>query len=173
VDLDPPLVLVAGELTPTFDEMEHLRVTVAVAQSVAGTDKRMLASIAVAQEALSAGHPPAPETVRNLARAIEQASTSLNVPPRFLASQVERSLVENRKYKRRPILGAQRVRADLATGGSEVFPFYIPEGSAGSLPLLPSFPIVAFCEVRPREDLVETQTESLLCVALGRVLASR
>lgn len=173
VDLDPPLLLVSGELTPTFDEMELLRATVAVAQSVAGTDKRMLSSIAVAQEALSAAHPPAPETVRNLAKQIEQASTTLALPPRFLASQVERTLVENRKYKRRPILGAPRVRADLATSGGEIFPLYVPDASAGSLPLLPSFPVVAFCEVRPREDLVETQGESLLCVALGRVLAAR
>ena len=173
VDLDPPLLLVSGELTPSFDEMELLRATVAVAQSVAGTDKRMLAAIAVAQEALSAAHAPAPETVRNLAKQIEQASATLALPPRFLASQVERSLVEHRKYKRRPILGAPRVRADLATSGGDVFPFYVPENAAGSLPLLPSFPVVAFCEVRPREDLVETQPESLLCVALGRVLAAR
>lgn len=172
-DLDPPLVLCAGELVPKFDDLDALRVSVAVASSVAGTDKRMLSTIAVAQEALSATLPPAPETLRNLAKQIETASGTLNVPPRFLANHVERILVENRNYKRRMILGALRVRADLVFAGGDVFPLYLLDDAAKSLPLLPSFPVTAVCEVRPREDMAEAQTEALLCMALGRVLYGR
>jgi hypothetical protein len=153
--------------------VEALRASVAIASSVAGTDKRMLASIAVAQEALSATLPPAPETLRTLAKQIETSSASLALPPRFVVTHVERILVENRNYKRRMILGASRVRADLVFAGGDVFPLYLPDDSATSLPLLPSFPVMAVCEVRPREDLVETQPEALLCVALGRVLHGR
>jgi len=172
-DLDPPLVFCAGELQPKFDELETLRVSISVANSVAGTDKRMLGAIAVAQEATSASLPPAPETLRNLAKQIETASGSLNLPPRFLVNHVERILVENRHYKRRMILGASRVRADLVFAGGEVIPLYLLDDAAKSLPLLPTFPVVTVCEIRPREDLMEQQAEALLCVALGRVLHGR
>lgn len=172
-DLDPPLVFCAGELQPKFDEMETLKVSISVANSVAGTDKRMLGAIAVAQEAAAASLPPAPETLKNLTKQIETASISLNLPPRFLVNHVERILVENRHYKRRMILGAQRVRADLVFAGGEVMPMYLLDDAAKSLPLLPSFPVMTVCEIRPREDLAEQQSEALLCVALGRVLHGR
>ncbi len=172
-DFDPPLVICAGELQPKFDDLETLRVSVAVGSSVAGTDKRMLGAIAVAQEALAASIPPAVETLRNLVKQIETASLSMNLPPRFLPNHVERILVENRHYKRRTILGALRVRADLVLAGGDVFPMYLLDDAAKSLPLLPAFPVMAVCEARPREDIIETQPEALLCLALGRVLHAR
>jgi hypothetical protein len=132
-----------------------------------------LSSIAVAQEALTSQLSPAPETLRNLAKQIETAAASLALPPRFIATNVERILVENRSYKRRLILGALRVRADLVFSGGEVLPLYLPDDAAKSLPLLPSFPVATVCEVRPREDLAETQPEALVCVALGRILHGR
>jgi hypothetical protein len=36
-----------------------------------------------------------------------------------------------------------------------------------------SFPVVALCSVRPREDLVESQDEALIALAIGRVLQAR
>jgi hypothetical protein len=52
-------------------------------------------------------------------------------------------------------------------------PVYLPETAATSLPLLLSFPVVALCEIIPREDLTEPHDEALLASALGRVLRSR
>jgi hypothetical protein len=72
------------------------------------------------------------------------------------------------------VLGAPRLRADLALAkGGEAMPVYLPETAATSLPLLLAFPVVALCEIIPREDLAETQDEALLASALGRVLRSR
>ncbi len=83
-------------------------------------------------------------------------------------------LLEGRKYKRRTLLGAARVRADLFVGReAAVFLIYVLDSVASSLPLLPAYPVTALCEVRPREDLAETQNEALFAVALGRVLAGR
>lgn len=104
---------------------------------------------------------------------IDTAKASLNLPPRFLVNYVERILVESRHYERRMILGALRVRADLVFAGGETIPLYLLDDAAKSLPLLPAFPVMTGCEIRPREDLMEQQTEALLCVALGRVLHSR
>jgi hypothetical protein len=175
LDLDPPLVLLGGELRPTFDETETLRTTIAVAQPVAGGDKRLLASIAVAQESLAGGVPPRPDAALGLARNIEQNSLALSLPPRYVGTEVDRLLLEGRKYKRRPLLGSPRVRAELVTGSSssEVLLVYLPESVASSLPLLTAYPVVALCEARPREDVQEPAEESFFALALGRVLRAR
>jgi hypothetical protein len=173
-DLDPPLLLVAGELRPTFDEVEVLRVTAQVAQQVAGGDKKVLGAIAVGQEALAAPIAPRPETTLGFVRQIELAAGGLSLPPRYVPAEVERVLVEGRKYKRRTVLGAPRLRADLVlTKGGEAMPLYLPDTAATSLPLLLAFPVVALCEIIPREDLAEAQDEALLASALARVLRSR
>jgi hypothetical protein len=118
--------------------------------------------------------PPRSDTALGLARQIEVGSASLSLPPRYVASEVERALLEGRKYKRRTLLGAARVRADLLIGrDASPFPFYVLDSVAASLPLLPSCPVTALCEVRPREDVAETASEALFAVALGRVLQSR
>jgi hypothetical protein len=172
-DLDPPILLVAGELRPTFDETEVLRAIVAVVQPVAGADKKILASLAVAQAALGSPNVLRPETSLGIVKQIEQSAASLPLPAGFVMAEVERVLVEGRKYKRRTLLGAARVRADLTLRTGETMPIYVPETVSSSLPMLPSFPIVALCEVTPREDLAEAQDEALVAVALGRVLRSR
>lgn len=171
VDLEPPFVLVAGELRPLFDEVETLRAAVAIARPVAGGDKRLLATLAIAEESLASPVPPRSDTALGLSRQIEQASVSLSLPARYVASEVERVLLEGRKYKRRTLLGAARVRADLIVGREgSVFPLYVLDAVASSLPLLPAYPVTALCEVRPREDVAEAQSEALFAVALGRVL---
>ncbi|MFT3767228.1 MAG: hypothetical protein QM820_17155 [Minicystis sp.] len=174
VDLEPPVVLVSGELRPTFDEMETLKTTVAVAQPVAGTDKKLLAAIAVAQEAIAAPVAPRPDATLGLARAIEQASGALSLPPRYVATEVERLLLEGRKYRRRPLAGAPQVRADLVlSGSSDPMTIYLPDDLASAMPMMLAFPVVAICAVRPREDVIETQDEALFVMAIGRVLQAR
>lgn len=172
-DLDPPVVLVAGELRPTFDEIETLRTTVAVAQPVAGGDKRLLAAITVAQEALAAPVPPRADATLGLARQIEQSSLALSLPPRYVAAEVERLLLEHRRWKRRALLGESRVRAELTLPDGEVLIAYLPDAAAGSLPLLMAYPVMALCEPRPREDVTETREEALILVAIGRILKTR
>jgi hypothetical protein len=174
-DLDRPLVLVAGDLRPTFDEIETLGATIAVVKQLAGGDKKVLAALAVGQEAVAAPVPPRPKATIGLVRQIEvAASTSLSLPPRYVAEEVERVLVEGRKYKRRTVLGATRVRADLSLSrGTDPLPIYLPDDAASSLPLLVEFPVLAIGEVVPREDPAETQDEALLACALARVLRSR
>lgn len=170
-DLDPPFVLVAGELRALFDEVETLRAAVAIARPIAGGDKKLLATLAIAEESLASPIPPRSDTALGLSRQIEQASVALSLPPRYVASEVERVLLEGRKYKRRTLLGAPRVRAELLIGReAAAFPFYVLDSVAASLPLLPSCGVTALCEVRPREDVAETQNEALFAVALGRVL---
>lgn len=173
VSLELPLLVVHGELCPTFDELETLRASMLVGASIAGTDKRMLATLAVAEEALEARLPPPPETLVSLTRALENAASGLPVAPDFLATNAARVLLEGRHYKRRTLLGAPRLRTELRLAEGKSVITYLPADVADGLPLLPSFPVVVACEVRPREDHVEAAEVALFALAVGRVLARR
>jgi hypothetical protein len=169
--LEPPLVLAGGDVHPTFDELETLRATVAVAQQAAGNDRKVLAAIGLGQSALSAQVSMRPDATLGLVKQIEQAAALPSLPPGFVPAEVQRILVEGRKYKRRTLLGAPRLRAELATpGASARMVVYLPDAAADALPLLASFPVVALCAITPREDITETQDEALVVMALGRVL---
>ena len=172
LDLDMPLFLVEGEVTPTMDEVEALRAMVEHAKPLAGSNKRMLAALATAGEMLARPLPPAPEAALTLCSQIESASGELGLPARHLAKLVERTLREARSYKRRTLLGAPRLRATLTVGSTTV-PIYLPNATADLLPLLPSFRMSALVETRPREDAAEASPTALVAFAVGRVLRAR
>jgi hypothetical protein len=169
-DLEIPVFLVSGELRPSFDELAALKAAVRISQPLAANDKRLLSVLAVANEVLAGSSPPSSETTSSLLKQIESATTGLNLPARYVADSVEKSLLETRAYRKRGILGESRIRCDLLVPSATAWPCYVIEEVAQKLPLLPSFPIVALVEVRPREDASEAHSESLLVVALGRVL---
>lgn len=169
-DLELPLFLVAGELRPTFDEVEALRAALAVAQPLAGSDKRMAAAVGVATDALAAPAPPLRQTAVALYRQLETATNQLSLPPRYLAEQVEHALLTNRRYRKPTILGEPRIRADLASGSGAAYPAYLSESLGLRLPMLTSFSVVALVELHPREDAGETSAEALLVTAIARVV---
>ncbi len=169
-DLEVPLLLASGELKPTFDEIEALKAATRIAQPLSATDKRLVAAVAVANEVVAAQVPPSAETAQALFKQLEGAVSGLNLPPRYLAESVERTLLDTRAYKKRVVLGDTRIRCELATPGGSPWPCYVPEPVGTKLPLLTSFPVVALVEARPREDAFESHPEALFVVALGRVL---
>lgn len=171
-DLEMPLALVEGDVRPTMDEGETLRVTAEIAKALAGDNKRVHAAIAIAQDALARSIPPLPETAASLAKQIELATNELSLPARYFADIVDRTLLEARSYKKRLLLGALRIRAEL-TLGKGTLPVYLPESAASHLPLLPVFPATALVELRPREDASESNAVALVAHAFGRVLRAR
>lgn len=172
LDLEPPLALVAGEARASFDEVEVLRATVAAAQPLAPSDKRLAQAVTLASESLGSPSPPAGELALGLARPIEQAMQAMSLPARYLERQVERTLLEQRKLRRRTLFGAPRFRVDLVVGG-ETLPCYLDEGWLARWPLLAAVPLVVLGELRPREDASEASTECFVARAAGRTLAQR
>lgn len=172
-DLEPPLLLIVGEARPTFDEVETLRTTVAITGPLGPTDKRIQACVTQANEALASNPAPTAEKCLSLTRQLEQAATSLSLPAKFVQTQVERTLLENRKFKKRQLWGTERFRIELSTAGAEALPVYIDDAASGHWPLLPAIPVVLIGELRPREDAAESSPEAFLVRALGRILAAR
>jgi hypothetical protein len=171
-DLELPLFLVSGELRPTFDEVEALRAALGVAQPLAGSDKRVQAAVVVASDALASSTPPLKQAALALYRQIETAVQQLSLGPRYLAEQVEHSLLTQRRYRRPTILGEPRIRADLSSSAGSGLPVYLPESVGLRLPMLTSFAVVALVELHPKEDASETGNDSLLVTALGRIVRS-
>lgn len=171
-DFDLPLFLVEGELQPSMDELEALRVAVEIARPVAGSNKRVLGAVAAAADALGRTVAPPPETAAALFRQLEVATGELGLPARHLAELVERTLRETRSYRQRTLLGAPRLRAEL-TLGKVALPIYLPASIATDLPLLPTFRVSALVEARPREDATEPSSTALFALATGRVLHVR
>lgn len=169
-DLEIPLFLVAGDLKPSFDDAELLKAAARAAQPLAANDKRLAATLAVANDLAGSATPAAPETLAAVFRQIESAVLQSNLPSRYLPDAVERSLLDQRAYKKRLVLGQSRIRADFVFPGGSSLPAYTPEPTGPMFPLLPSFPCVALVELRPREDLLEQHADALVIVALGRVL---
>ena len=165
--LDLPLVVIAGTLKPTHDDLAVLRATVHAGQPLSLPNKPLQAALKVLEEAIEGGVAPPGEATAALMRQAEQAAGPLWS---YLFSQVQRTVLEERQFKRRTVLGEVRIRADFATPNGESVPAYIPATVASKLPMLPSFPAVVLAELRPREDAQEAHAEALLVWALGRVV---
>ena len=165
--LELPLVVVAGQLKPSHDDLALLRATVRAGQPLSLTNKPLQAALKVLEEAAEGGVAPSGEATQALLRQAEQAAGTMWT---YLNTQVQRMILEERQFKRRTVLGEQRIRAELSTPSGESVPAYVPAAVAPSLPMLASFPVVVLGELRPREDAQETHAEAFLVWAVGRVV---
>ena len=165
--LELPLVVIAGTLKPTHDDVAVLRATVHAGQPLSLTNKPLQTALKVIEEAIDGGGSPSSEATSALLRQAEQAAGQLWG---YLSSQVTRAVLEERHFKRRTVLGEVRIRAEIATPSGESIPAYIPATVATKLPMLSAFPSVVLADLRPREDAQEAHAEALLVWALGRVV---
>jgi hypothetical protein len=163
-----PLVVVTGDLAPSFDEVATLKASVQIGTALGGGDKRIRDATAVAAEALR-GDPPPRETALGFARSIVEAAAKSGGPP--INHAITRLLLDQRAFRKRHLFGAPRLRTDLWLAGSgSPIPVYLPEAAEATLPCLAKIRVRLLAEVRPQEDYAESASESFLAFALGRVL---
>jgi hypothetical protein len=168
----PPLVVARGVLSPTLDEVRRLRAALALAAPFASSRRAVAtmlqdihASLSTLDDAGPSGASVAAELGAQLARELEDANPSL--PSGFLERGAARSLVEQRAFARRSVLGAPHVRATLRTESSEV-PAYLTDSAARALPMFERFDAVALAELHASQDPFETQGVALRVIAVGR-----
>ncbi|WP_197041424.1 DUF2169 family type VI secretion system accessory protein [Chondromyces apiculatus] len=169
--LTRPLVVVGGELTMSFDPLEALKTTITVASQLTAADKKLKDAVDAASEVVqtrAAGGP----LVEGASTRIRQAFAQMNrtLPADYLDATVQRTLIEERRYQRRTVLGGVRLCAALATGSGAPLPVYLPEMLADKLPLFPKFRVRAVAEPHAQQDPAETEPLALLVLALGRAL---
>ncbi len=175
-----PLVIVAGELSFDFDEVETLRAILTVITPFLGADKKLREVASGATEALKAEGRLPGDIAAGLTRRIEEAFAQgqRSVAAGYLDTSVERILLEGRRYAKKTLFGEPRLRALLAFPGGPAggaasaapLPAYLPEALATRLPLFRRFKARAIVELRPQEDQYETHPDALVVLALARVI---
>jgi hypothetical protein len=172
----PPLAALRGELEIAFDDLETLKATLAVVAPFAvGPDKRLKETFEAANEALKERlFPTSGRPVENLTARLRDAfaAGSWSLPAGYLDLQVERALVEQRRYQRRAVLGETWLRALLGLRGSAA-PVYLPEALVGRLPLYARFNARVIVEVLLQQDPFEAHPYALKCLALARAVPAR
>ena len=170
----PPLVLVAGELSFFFDELETLKATVTTVSPLATpNDESLRAALENAKEFLKApGLSSAPAVSDGLTTRIKEAfgQGRRSVPASYVDTHTERVLLEQRYYQKRAVLGEKYLRALLPLSGSSApLPTYIPESVSFRLPMYQRFRARLIVEVHQQEDQYESNPLALRVLALSRV----
>lgn len=169
--MEMPLAVVEGELWFLYDETETLRLSVAVARPLATMDERLAETVRVCDEMLQSTWPPRGDIASTLIERLETDAAQLPVPTRYISDQVQRAMLEERRFRRRNVFGTPHLRADLVLPRSErPVVAYVEASTAEKLPLLPSVPVLGIGELRPREDATEDAAEAFLFLAIGRRL---
>jgi hypothetical protein len=171
--LVPPLVVVSGEITLSFKEIDTLKATTAAVSQVMGTDKRLRELVDLATELLQSEwkctRATAESTTNLLREALGQSARSL--PAGYLDLNVERELLEQRCYQKRVVLGEKRIRAAITPEGRGTpIPAYLPEHLEAELPLFQRFRGAVIAEVRAQQDQFESSPLALVVLAIARVL---
>jgi len=172
-----PLVLAAGDFRMPFDELEHLKATVAATKPFAANDERLKAAIADAEVFVQSAADldvtgMADEMSTRVRDAFAQGKRAELL--RSIEAQVERTLVSKRRYQKREVLGGVFLRGLLTLSGSaRAVPSYLPEAIARHLPLAARFKVRMIAEAYIAVDSYEHHPAALKALALGWVMKVR
>ncbi|WP_437490198.1 DUF2169 domain-containing protein [Sorangium sp. So ce1014] len=172
----PPLELVEGELSLSFDEVEALKALISTATPLAAGDEALATALGVAEKFLGTpGVSSAPAVAEALCGRIREALAHGKKGRAELANeQVERALLEQRHYQKRRVLGGPHLRALLhVTGEKQPLVIYLPASIAEDLPLAARFRARVIAAVHPAIDEREAEPAALQAAALGRVVQVR
>ena len=172
-----PVVLTAGQLTFSFDEMEMLKATLSAAMPFAQGDEALTSATAAAKEFLSTpGLIATGAVIESLTFRLREAFLRVKrpVPSDYLTVQGERALLEQRHYQKREVFSKTHLRGlFFPVGASDPVPAYLPEEVSKKLPLYQRFAVRMIVEVHRTADQNEVHPAALRALALGRTLGSR
>jgi hypothetical protein len=173
--LSPPIELVEGDLALPFDDIATLEAMVSTVTPLAGGDEALSGALATATDFLrTSGVKAAPAVARALTARIREVLRQAGraVPADEVDAQLERALLEERRYQKRRVLGGSHLRALLFMDAPERPPVicYLPEALAEDLPMAARFRARILAEVHLAVDEQEAQPVALRASALGRVV---
>ncbi len=173
--LAAPLLLLAGEHTCDFDEVEALQAAGAIATPHAGKADDEL-RVALDQAGAYLGAPglvlSTEAAVALTMRIRETFSTGKRaVPNAFLDTESERTLLERKAYKMREVYGGPHLRGSFAFAGStSSVPIYLPVAAAKKLPLFRRLTVRLLVEVGFQVDQFESDPSAVRVRALSRTI---
>lgn len=171
----PPLVLVPGELSFPFDELETLKATVTAVTPLIAGDKKLKETVDTVNELLKTPWLQSSSGVaEGLTLRVKEAFAQGNrmLPPSYLDTHTDRMLLEQRHYQKRTVFGEVWIRSVLLPASSQQpMPAYLPESLAKKLPMFQRFKARLIAEAHMQQDEYENHPAALKVVALGRVVA--
>jgi len=172
-----PLMVVRGLLRMTFEPGDVCEVLAGVAKPFSGADKSLKDAVEAIEETLKTDRKsPAlviDGLVNRLRHAFVQASPSL--PASYLDDAAERTLIEERRYAVRRVLGGERIRtlftaSYVAQGTRLPIPTYLPDHLTGRIPLFLEFDVRMLVESHAQQDPAESATIALSVLAIARTI---
>jgi hypothetical protein len=173
----PPLVIVEGDLEPLFSPHEILQATLAAVAPFTTADADLKQVAGEVRDVLSApGVAASRKVLDTLIERLRKAfgARSRDVEASYLEETTTASLVENRKYDLRKVLGTECLRASLHPRATDAdrrpapIPIYIPAEAGEELPLARRWPARVVAELRSRADESEPARVALRARAIGR-----
>jgi hypothetical protein len=175
-ELDPPLIMTAGQLMLAFDELAVLRATITAVLPFLADDEHLGSHVADARELLGTSWlQSADGTAEELTLRIRDAfnATARPLPPDYLHAQTRRIVVSERRYQRRFLFGRCWIRATFTPTGARVgIPTYLPDRLCDELPMFQRFDARILAEVDLREDQYESHPLAMRVLALAREVES-
>ncbi len=168
-----PIVLVEGDLRPSFDAVARVERLVALLEPLALGDDKLQSELKQIGKLLES---PYSLRVGGTADRVSRQLEQLFMPKHRavvegIDDKVERLLLEDRAFASRKVLGAPHLRATITFGDAdEAVVAYLPEDVADELPLFTSFRCRVLAEVHPPQDGSESHALALSVVALGRLV---
>ncbi len=174
-DHDALLHLLTGALSFPLDEIETLKLTSRTAAPLASSDKKLKEVLDTVEEVLKMPLEGAPEVVQSFTVRVRDAWTHANrlLPPDYLVSHTERTLLNQRHYQKRELLDDEWIRSLFSTTEGQGIPTYIPAKLAKRLPLFRQFNVRMVVEVLSQQDMYESHPLALRVVALARILGTQ
>jgi hypothetical protein len=170
----PPIILIAGDLSFPFDELETLKATVTAVSPLIAGDKKLKETVDTVKELMNTTWTQGSGTVaESLTARVKEAFAQGNrmLPPSYLESHTERILMEQRHYQRRTVFGALFIRSMLSAFGTQTpIPTYVPDSLSKKLPMFQRLKVRLICEAHGQQDQFESHSSALRVVVLGRVL---
>ena len=175
-DIDPPLVVVAGEIELGLDEVKMLEAMLGAAASFAAGDKKLKEVIDLASEVMRTPLGASPGVAAGFVARVREAWVKSHrlLPADYLDIHTRRLLLEQRSYQKRELWGDTYLRALIAPSGEgSGIPVYLPAPIAKQLPLFARFPARVIAEAFPQQDQLEAHPVALRVTALARVVPGR
>ncbi len=173
-DREAALYLLSGTISFPLDEIELLKATSRAAAPLATSDKKLKEVLDMVEGVLKMPLEGAPELVQSFIVRVREAWTNANkmLPPDYLVSHAERTLLNQRQYQKRELLDDEWIRSLYTSSPDAVpIPAYIPAKLAKRLPLFRQVSARLIVEALSQQDMYESHPIALRVVALARGLA--
>ncbi|MFO0612800.1 MAG: hypothetical protein U0414_09445 [Polyangiaceae bacterium] len=171
----PPLVLLSGDLEPTFDERATLTAVTSFVEPFRASDDELRSALddAHALLRLPGSTALAPEVCASLADRVRKAFLrKRGGTAHYVEEQIARALMRERAYARRRVLGGDHLRMTFRAGPRSA-PAYLPNVVSDLLPMFSRVHVRLIAEIEPRADGAEESPVSLRVGALARSLAAQ